>query len=165
MRRTMDHITSTALTPAALRWAPQEQGLLTAKAEPPVLTPRRLQRGQTWQQDNDNTRPSPLRAAGTREPLTHDHDVELEALFHGFPPQLLQDGVDAHVAEVRSRLVRPRRRRLLGAGIPRSVRHAGSVAGNGLWTCGGKHRVVRGAAPGRESQELPASSEAGVKHV
>lgn len=45
------------------------------------------------------------------------------------------------------------------------VPNAGSVAGNGLWTCGGKHRVVRGAAPGRESQELPAASEAGVKHV
>lgn len=34
------------------------------------------------------------------ERLTHDHDVELEALLHGLPPHLLQDGVDAHVAEV-----------------------------------------------------------------
>ena len=32
--------------------------------------------------------------------LTHDHDVELEALLHGLPPHLLQDGIDAHVAEV-----------------------------------------------------------------
>ena len=32
--------------------------------------------------------------------LTDHHDVELEALLHGLPPHLLQDGVDAHVAEV-----------------------------------------------------------------
>ena len=32
--------------------------------------------------------------------LTHDHDVELEALLHGLPPHLLQDGINAHVAEV-----------------------------------------------------------------
>ena len=35
-------------------------------------------------------------------PLTDNHDVELKALFHGLPPHLLQDGIDAHVAEVAS---------------------------------------------------------------
>lgn len=34
--------------------------------------------------------------------LTDDHDVELKALFHCLPPHLLQDGIDAHVAEVAS---------------------------------------------------------------
>ncbi len=32
--------------------------------------------------------------------LTHNHDVELEALLHGLPPHLLQDGIDTHIAEV-----------------------------------------------------------------
>lgn len=32
--------------------------------------------------------------------LTHNHNVELKALLHGLPPHLLQDGIDAHVAEV-----------------------------------------------------------------
>ena len=32
--------------------------------------------------------------------LTHNHDIELKALLHGLPPHLLQDGIDAHVAEV-----------------------------------------------------------------
>ena len=32
--------------------------------------------------------------------LTNHHDVELKALLHGLPPHLLQDGVDANVAEV-----------------------------------------------------------------
>lgn len=32
--------------------------------------------------------------------LTYNHDVELEALLHGLPPHLLQDGIDAHIAEV-----------------------------------------------------------------
>lgn len=36
------------------------------------------------------------------EALTHDHDVELEALLHGLPPHLLQDGIDAHIAKVAS---------------------------------------------------------------
>ena len=35
--------------------------------------------------------------------LTHDHDVEFEALLHGLLPHLLQDGVDAHIAEVQHR--------------------------------------------------------------
>lgn len=32
--------------------------------------------------------------------LTYYHDVELKALFHGLPPHLLQDGIDAYVAKV-----------------------------------------------------------------
>lgn len=32
--------------------------------------------------------------------LTHNHDVELKALFHGLPPHLFEDGIDADVAEV-----------------------------------------------------------------
>lgn len=126
----MEHITWTALNAADARPAPQEQGV-TAKAESPALTPE-----GTNTVDNDST---PLAQRGQ---LTHNHDVELEALLHGFPPQLLQDGVDAHVAKIRG-LVRPRRRRLLGAGIPRSVRHAGSVAGHGLCTCRDRHSLLR----------------------
>lgn len=42
-----------------------------------------------------------------RNELTHDHDVELEALLHGLPPHLLQDGVDAHVAEVAAMALLP----------------------------------------------------------
>lgn len=30
---------------------------------------------------------------------TDNHEVELKALLHGLPPHLLQDGVNAHVAE------------------------------------------------------------------
>lgn len=35
-----------------------------------------------------------------RVTLTHNHDVKLEALLHGLPPHLLQDGIDAHIAKV-----------------------------------------------------------------
>lgn len=109
-----------------------------------LLRPGRARRGQTLSQQQTNSSPSTRPAAGPGGALTHDHDVELEALLHGFPSHLLQDGVYPHVAEVCRRLLRPRRRRLLGAGIPWGVRHAGCVAGNGLGTWGGRERKVRG---------------------
>lgn len=39
--------------------------------------------------------------------LTHNHDIELKALFHGLPPHLLQDGIDAHIAGVADRGLLP----------------------------------------------------------
>lgn len=109
-----------------------------------MLRPGRARRGQTLSQQQTNSSLSTRPAAGPGGALTHDHDVELEALLHGFPSHLLQDGIYPHVAEVCRRFLWPRRRRLLGAGIPRGVRHAGCVAGNGLGTWGGRERAVRG---------------------
>ena len=48
--------------------------------------------------------------------LTHNHDVELKALLHGLPSHLLQDGVDAHVAEIGAMLV-PFALRRVGTGL------------------------------------------------
>ena len=41
-----------------------------------------------------------LNGFDVRVALTHNHDVKLKTLLHGLPPHLLQDGIDAHVAEV-----------------------------------------------------------------
>lgn len=103
-----------------------------------LLFPRGGQKGQTLSQNKTNSPWSTLQAAGPQGALTHNHDVELEALLHGFPSHLLQDGIDPHVAKVCSWSVRPCRCRLLGASITHSVRHAGHRAGNGLWTWGAK---------------------------
>lgn len=100
--------------------------------------PRGRWREETLSQNKTNSPRSTLQAAGPRGALTHNHDVELEALLHGFPSHLLQDGVDPHVAKVCSWFVRPCRCRLFGASITHSVRHAGHGAGNGLWTWGAK---------------------------
>ena len=69
------------------------------------------------------------------ENLTHDHDVELEALLHGFPPHLLQDGIDAHVAEIHARLV-PTSHQGRGHLGHRHLRHGtAAVAGYDLRPC------------------------------
>lgn len=80
-----------------------------------------------------------------RAVLTNHHDVELEALLHGLPAHLLQDGVDAHVAKVHGGLLIPRRRCRLEPGVPGGVSHVASAAGSCLGGCGKKGRGVRGA--------------------
>lgn len=87
------------------------------------------------------------------EQLTYDHDVELKALLHGLPSHLLQDGVDAHIAEVQHRLAGPLPIVTARGVRQRGLRHGGGdgcaaavaaavvvvVAGKHLWSCtGGK---------------------------
>lgn len=66
--------------------------------------------------------------------LTHDHDVELEALLHGLPPHLFQDGINAHVAEVAAMGLLPLtlRGKVVGLG---GLRHV-AVAKTDLWPWG-----------------------------
>lgn len=90
------------------------------------------------------------------EGLTDHHDVELEALLHGLPAHLLQDGVDAHVAKVHGGLLVPGRRCRLEAGVSGGVSHVASAAGSCLGGCGKKGRGVRGdpTSSGRNNHRL-----------
>lgn len=84
------------------------------------------------------------RVEGHRGGLTDHHDVELEALLHGLPAHLLQDGVDPHVAEVHGGLLIPRRGRRLEPSVSGGVGHVASAAGSCLGGCGERSRGVRG---------------------
>lgn len=50
---------------------------------------------------------------------TDDHEVELEALLHGLPPHLLQDGVNAHVAKFAAMALVPLHLQVGGVGFAR----------------------------------------------
>ncbi len=79
--------------------------------------------------------------------LTHYHDVELKALFHGLPPHLLQDGIDAHIAEVDAGLLQAH-----GWGHlwydrlchDATTAATAAVAGNDLWPCRHEEKIYHG---------------------